>query len=142
MAAGLETRCGVPSPSLLFLPPQTRRDGGRADSEGGKACSPETTWKKSERSRTWSVLFHQSPPPPPPPPVTRFHDRPPSTMDSAFVSTGTDIRAAHHLFFAVLYKQSRGDTAGVVIVEAWMRHKRTLGFPLLSGPAVFGITKP
>lgn len=42
----------VRSPSLFFAPLQTPRVGGRAGAVGGKVCSLETMWKRSELSRT------------------------------------------------------------------------------------------
>lgn len=53
----------LPPPPLTFslssVPLQTRRDGGLAGSVGGKACSPETTWKRSELARKKSVILPQ-----------------------------------------------------------------------------------
>lgn len=69
---GWDMSCGAHSPSLFFIPLQTPRVGGRAASVGGKACSPETTWRKSELSWTLSArksiilpqVMLKDPPPP------------------------------------------------------------------------------
>lgn len=74
---GSESRRSADSRSLFFVPLQIRQVGGRAASAGGKVCSLETTWRKSEASRTLpareaiivSVLARQ------PPPVSRLPRR-------------------------------------------------------------------
>lgn len=53
--AGLEMSSSAHSPSLFFIPLQTPRVGGRAASVGGKVCSRETMWRKSELSWTLSA---------------------------------------------------------------------------------------
>lgn len=132
----------------LFVPPQTRRVGGRAGSVGGKVCSLETMWKRSElswtRSARKSIILPQFllKSPPPPSPASRVLLRPSFIMDAVFVSKAADIWATSHLFMAPLYKQSSGDTVGVVVVNTQVRHKSPLRFPSLSWAAPSGIPKP
>lgn len=78
------------TPALASSPPQTRRVGGRAASVGGKVCSLETTWKRSEPS--WTL----------------------SARKSVFATTFE--QPANVLFIAVLYKHGRADAVAAVAV--------------------------